>query len=173
MFNNAVDNFAQATVVAGTSKQPSMYRILCDCRKPGQQLQDGNVDMSLRSAYGIMGIGPKTPQEVASDYYQIDFVSIARLFTLNLAHPFSRNASYILLSALTIANSSPVVGCSCTGMLYVVDLESPFESSLVALANLMACFGIGKPRTDTSLVPSSLPIEQQFHIRPRIWRVFR
>ena len=79
MFNNAVDNFAQATVVAGMSKQPSMYRISRDYCKPGQQLRDGNVDMSLRSAYGLMGISPKTPQEVASDYYQIDFVSFGCL----------------------------------------------------------------------------------------------
>jgi polyamine oxidase len=51
----------------------------CDRRKPGQRLQDGDVDLSLRSAYGLLGISPQTPQEVASDYYQIDFVSIAWL----------------------------------------------------------------------------------------------
>ncbi|KAF9219363.1 amine oxidase [Gyrodon lividus] len=54
-FNRAVDTFAQATVVAG------------------QRLHDGEVDMSLHSAYGIMGVSPKTPQENACDYYQIDW----------------------------------------------------------------------------------------------------
>ncbi|KIK97836.1 hypothetical protein PAXRUDRAFT_135456 [Paxillus rubicundulus Ve08.2h10] len=53
--NDAVDTFAQATVVAG------------------QRLHDGEVDMSLKSAYGIMGVSPRTPQEDACDYYQIDF----------------------------------------------------------------------------------------------------
>jgi hypothetical protein len=43
----------------------------------GQRLLDGDVDLSLRSAYSLMGITPSTPQEVASDYYQIDFVSIS------------------------------------------------------------------------------------------------
>ncbi|KAI9571834.1 amine oxidase [Boletus coccyginus] len=55
VFNNAVDNFAQATIFAG------------------QRLQNGDVDLSLASAYGLMGIKSKTPQEVASEYYQVDF----------------------------------------------------------------------------------------------------
>jgi polyamine oxidase len=59
VLNNAIDNFDQATVLAG------------------QRLEEGEVDLSLRSAYGLMGVSPKTPQEVVSDYYQIDFVSIA------------------------------------------------------------------------------------------------
>jgi polyamine oxidase len=54
-FNTAVDNFAAATVVAGS------------------RLQHNQVDMSLKSAYGIMGISPKTPQEEVCDYYQIDW----------------------------------------------------------------------------------------------------
>ncbi|KAG8218029.1 hypothetical protein J3R82DRAFT_6229, partial [Butyriboletus roseoflavus] len=57
VFNNVVDNFAQATVVAAS------------------RLEEGEVDLSLRSAYGLMGISPKTPQEDASDCYQIDWVS--------------------------------------------------------------------------------------------------
>lgn len=48
-------------------------------RNLGQRLEEGEVDLSLRSAYGMMGVSPKTPQEVASDYYQIDFVSNNRL----------------------------------------------------------------------------------------------
>ncbi|KAG9311051.1 hypothetical protein JVU11DRAFT_8951 [Chiua virens] len=56
VFNDAVDNFSQATVVAG------------------QRLLDGDVDLSLRSAYSIMGISSRTPQEVASEYYQVDWV---------------------------------------------------------------------------------------------------
>lgn len=30
--------------------------------------------MDLRAAYSLMGANPKTPQEEACDYYQIDFV---------------------------------------------------------------------------------------------------
>ncbi|KAN0079996.1 hypothetical protein V8E55_009562 [Tylopilus felleus] len=55
MSKNAVKEFNQATVLAG------------------QRLEKGEVDLSLRSAYGIMGVSPKTPQEVVSEYYQIDF----------------------------------------------------------------------------------------------------
>lgn len=50
-----------------------------DRHKLGQGLQNGDVDLSLASAYGLMGIKSKTPQEVASEYYQVDFVSISCL----------------------------------------------------------------------------------------------
>ncbi|KAG6374012.1 amine oxidase [Boletus reticuloceps] len=53
--NQALNNFDRATVLAG------------------RRLKEGEVDLSLRSAYGLMGIGPKTPQEDASNYFQIDF----------------------------------------------------------------------------------------------------
>ncbi|KAG8215246.1 hypothetical protein J3R82DRAFT_8795 [Butyriboletus roseoflavus] len=79
VFNNAVNNFAKATIVAG------------------QRLQDGDVDLSLRSAYGLMNISSKTPQEVASDYYQIDFVSIICLSpsqTSWLASAWKKNFTY-------------------------------------------------------------------------------
>ncbi|KAH0833997.1 hypothetical protein J3R83DRAFT_11233 [Lanmaoa asiatica] len=80
VLNDAVDKFSQATVVAG------------------QRLQDGGVDISLRSAYGLMGISPKTPQEVASDYYQIDFVSIgcrSPSQTSWLASAWNNNFTYV------------------------------------------------------------------------------
>lgn len=32
-------------------------------RETGQRLWDNEVDMDLRSAYGYMGVKPKTPQE--------------------------------------------------------------------------------------------------------------
>ncbi|KIJ18181.1 hypothetical protein PAXINDRAFT_167435 [Paxillus involutus ATCC 200175] len=72
-FNDAVDTFAQATVVAG------------------QRLQDGEVDMSLKSAYGIMGVSPKTPQEDACDYYQIDWTPSQ---TSWLASAWNNNFTY-------------------------------------------------------------------------------
>ena len=78
VFNDAVNNFAQATVVAGISK-PFLVSNVTDSGGPGQRLLQGDTDLSLRSAYGYMGISPKTPQEDASDYYQIDFVSIGCL----------------------------------------------------------------------------------------------
>ncbi|KAH0834009.1 hypothetical protein J3R83DRAFT_11245 [Lanmaoa asiatica] len=53
--NKAADNFHQAAVIAG------------------QRLREDQVDLSLRSAYGIMGVNPKTPQQDASEYYQIDY----------------------------------------------------------------------------------------------------
>ncbi|KAF8553637.1 amine oxidase [Imleria badia] len=74
VFNNAINNFAQATIVAG------------------QQLQDGHVDLSLRSAYGLMGISPKTPQEDASDYYRIDFSPSQ---TSWLASSWKNNFTYV------------------------------------------------------------------------------
>lgn len=76
VFNNAINNFAQATVVAGMYVQlSSPSRTPPDGREVAQRLKGGEVDLSLRSAYSFMGTSPKTPQEVASDYYQIDFVS--------------------------------------------------------------------------------------------------
>jgi hypothetical protein len=59
-------------VVAGVLNLRSLGRYLT--AQSGQRLQDGEVDMSLKSAYGIMGVSPKTPQEDACDYYQIDLV---------------------------------------------------------------------------------------------------
>ena len=50
-----------------------------ELNEPGQQLLDGNVDLSLRSAYSLMGMSSKTPQEVASEYYQVDWVRIGCL----------------------------------------------------------------------------------------------
>lgn len=72
--NNAIDNVDQATVLAGMSPL-IIFRSSADRRELGQRLEEGEVDLSLRSAYGLMGVSPKTPQEDASDYYQIDFVS--------------------------------------------------------------------------------------------------
>lgn len=39
----------------------------------GQRLRDNKVDMDLRSAYSYLGITPRTPQEEACQYYQVDF----------------------------------------------------------------------------------------------------
>jgi len=50
-----------------------------DCHEQGQRLKEGEVDLSLKSAYGLMGISPKTPQEVVCDYFQIDFVGKSHL----------------------------------------------------------------------------------------------
>ncbi|KAG8215259.1 hypothetical protein J3R82DRAFT_8813 [Butyriboletus roseoflavus] len=78
VFNNAVDNFVQATVVAGS------------------RLEEGEVDLSLRSAYGLMGISPKTPQEDASDYYQIDWVyAQSPSQTSWLASAWNNNFTYV------------------------------------------------------------------------------
>lgn len=59
-------------------------------------MEEGEVDLSLRSAYGLLGISPKTPQEVVSDYFQIDFVSNSS-FVRWTRLIFIRNASDILL----------------------------------------------------------------------------
>ncbi|KAF8553640.1 amine oxidase [Imleria badia] len=67
--NNAIDNFDQAIILAG------------------QRLEEGEVDLSLRSAYGLMGISPKTPQEVASDYFQIDFECKSSLILCDAQSP--------------------------------------------------------------------------------------
>ncbi|KAF9238346.1 hypothetical protein BU15DRAFT_75279 [Melanogaster broomeanus] len=68
--SGSVDRFTQPTVVAG------------------QRMFDKEVDMSLQSAYGMMGISPKTPQEVACDYYQIDWTSW-------LAAAWNNNFTYV------------------------------------------------------------------------------
>ncbi|KAH7882158.1 hypothetical protein F5I97DRAFT_1931880 [Phlebopus sp. FC_14] len=57
-FNERVNTFNEATVLAG------------------ERLHNNQVDMSLTSAYGIMGASSKSPQEDACDYFQIDFVSL-------------------------------------------------------------------------------------------------
>ncbi|KAH0834011.1 hypothetical protein J3R83DRAFT_11247 [Lanmaoa asiatica] len=80
VLNKAVDNFDEATIVAG------------------QRLEEGEVDLSLRSAYGIMGVSPKTPQEDASDYFQIDFVSnnfLTPSQTSWLASAWNNNFTYV------------------------------------------------------------------------------
>ncbi|KAG6370738.1 hypothetical protein JVT61DRAFT_11125 [Boletus reticuloceps] len=78
VFNDAVNNFAQATVVAGP------------------QLLNGDVDLSLRSAYGLMGISPKTPQEVASNYYQVDFANAqSPSQTSWIASAWNNNFTYV------------------------------------------------------------------------------
>ncbi|KAF9238348.1 hypothetical protein BU15DRAFT_47713 [Melanogaster broomeanus] len=73
-FNESIDKFAQATMVAG------------------QRLHDNEVDMSLQSAYGMLGISPKTPQEVACDYYQIDWSPSQ---TSWLASAWNNNFTYV------------------------------------------------------------------------------
>ncbi|KAN0080027.1 hypothetical protein V8E55_009593 [Tylopilus felleus] len=77
LVNDAVNNFNQAAIVAG------------------QRLLDGDVDLSLRSAYGLMGISPKTPQEVASDYFQVDFDAQSPSQTSWLASAWNNNFTYV------------------------------------------------------------------------------
>lgn len=39
----------------------------------GQRWQQNQTDLDLRSAYNYLGVSPKTPQEQACEYYQIDY----------------------------------------------------------------------------------------------------
>ncbi|KAI6145934.1 hypothetical protein BKA82DRAFT_1006193 [Pisolithus tinctorius] len=39
----------------------------------GQRWQENKTDLDLRSAYNYLGVAPKTPQEEACEYYQIDY----------------------------------------------------------------------------------------------------
>ncbi|KAI6137896.1 amine oxidase [Pisolithus tinctorius] len=39
----------------------------------GERWQQNKTDLDLRSAYNYMGVAPKTPQEQACEYYQIDY----------------------------------------------------------------------------------------------------
>lgn len=77
-FNAAVDTFEQATVLAG------------------QRLQNNQVDMDLRAAYSLMGRSPKTPQEAASEYYQVDFeFAQSPSQTSWLASSWNNNFTYV------------------------------------------------------------------------------
>ncbi|KAI6135382.1 amine oxidase [Pisolithus thermaeus] len=44
----------------------------------GQRWQQNQTDLDLRSAYNYMGVSPKTPQEEACEYYQIDYTDAYR-----------------------------------------------------------------------------------------------
>lgn len=54
-FNTAVENFAALTVGGG------------------ERILGGLVDTTTRSGYSILGAKPRTPHEVASEYYQFDW----------------------------------------------------------------------------------------------------
>jgi hypothetical protein len=56
VFHNAVSAYKNATVIAG------------------ERVDKKLVDMSLESGYMIMDAVAKTPQQAASEYYQIDWV---------------------------------------------------------------------------------------------------
>ncbi|KAI6146040.1 hypothetical protein BKA82DRAFT_1008577 [Pisolithus tinctorius] len=40
---------------------------------PGERWQQNKTDLDLRSTYNYMGVAPKTPQEQACEYYQVDY----------------------------------------------------------------------------------------------------
>ena len=56
MFHNAVSVYKNATILAG------------------QRVNEKLVDTSLQSGYMMMDTVAKTPQEAASEYYQVDWV---------------------------------------------------------------------------------------------------
>ncbi|KAG9311033.1 amine oxidase [Chiua virens] len=78
LFSKSIDNFDYAIAAAG------------------QRLQDGEVDMSMRSAYRYLNIAPTTPQEDVCDYFQIDFViAQSPSQTSWLAAAWNNNFTYV------------------------------------------------------------------------------
>ncbi|KAI6145944.1 hypothetical protein BKA82DRAFT_4162829 [Pisolithus tinctorius] len=57
----------------------------------GQRWQENKTDLDLRSAYNYLGVAPKTPQEEACEYYQIDYDASQ---TSTLAAALSYNNTY-------------------------------------------------------------------------------
>ncbi|KAH7909988.1 hypothetical protein BJ138DRAFT_1153955 [Hygrophoropsis aurantiaca] len=76
VFNDAVDAYTTATIVAG--------------ERVDQQL----VDLNLQTGYGIIGAASKTPQEAASVYYQADWDAQTPEETSWIASSWSNNYTY-------------------------------------------------------------------------------
>jgi hypothetical protein len=74
-FNTAVENFAALTVGGGAPMfLPTFTHNYSWCdRFQGERILRGLVDTTTRSGYSLLGAKPRTPHEVASEYYQFDW----------------------------------------------------------------------------------------------------
>ncbi|KAI6043597.1 hypothetical protein EDC04DRAFT_3107228 [Pisolithus marmoratus] len=57
----------------GPNNYSAIFHASVDAANNATRLWDNEVDMDLRSAYGYMGVKPKTPQEQACEWYQVDY----------------------------------------------------------------------------------------------------
>ena len=74
-FNTAVENFAALTVGGGAPIFLSSFTHDSSWRGyfQGERILRGLVDTTTRSGYSLLGAKPRTPHEVASEYYQFDW----------------------------------------------------------------------------------------------------
>ena len=74
-FNAAVENFAALTVGGGASIfLPSFtHNSSWGGYFQGERILRGLVDTTTRSGYSLLGAKPRSPHEVASEYYQFDW----------------------------------------------------------------------------------------------------
>jgi hypothetical protein len=74
-FNAAVENFRVLTVGGGAcaSPAPLLFALAGLTILIGDRILRGLVDTTTRSGYALVGAKPRTPHEVASEYYQFDW----------------------------------------------------------------------------------------------------
>ena len=72
-FYNAVEAFVNLTVAAGTV-QLNCCLCFSDSHLEGKRVPRGLVDATARHGYSIIGSRPRTPHEVASEYYQVQML---------------------------------------------------------------------------------------------------